>query len=73
MTQEMFSDNAGIVAGREKKLVDALKAMLGIYVKVKLVNPKAITRSEGKGLVILTWVRPQEHFSWLKIQISLVR
>lgn len=53
MTQEMFSDNAGIVAGREKKLVDALKAMLGIYVKVKLVNPKAITRSEGKAVRVI--------------------
>ena len=53
MTQEMFSDNAGIVAGREKSLVDALKAMLGIYVKVKLVNPKAITRSEGKAVRVV--------------------
>lgn len=53
MTQEMFSDNAGIVAQREKKLVDALKAMLGIYVKVKLVNPKTITRSEGKAVRVI--------------------
>lgn len=53
MTQEMFSDNAGIVAEREKKLVDALKAMLGIYVKVKLVNPKTITRSEGKAVRVI--------------------
>ena len=53
MTQEMFSDNAGVVAGREKSLVDALKAMLGIYVKVKLVNPKAITRSEGKAVRVV--------------------
>ena len=49
----MFSDNAGVVAGREKSLVDALKAMLGIYVKVKLVNPKAITRSEGKAVRVV--------------------
>lgn len=53
MTQEMFSDNAGIVAEREKKLVSALKAMLGIYVKVKLVNPKTITRSEGKAVRVI--------------------
>ena len=53
MTQEMFSDNAGIVSEREKKLVDALKAMLGIFVKVKLVNPKAITRSEGKAVRVI--------------------
>ena len=48
MTQEMFSDSISEVAGREKKLVSALKAMLGIYCKVRLVAPKSITRSEGK-------------------------
>ena len=48
MTNEMFSDNLGAVASRERELVDALKSMLGIYANVKLVNPKTITRSEGK-------------------------
>ena len=48
MTQEMFSDSISEVAGREKKLVGALKAMLGIYCKVRLVAPKSIVRSEGK-------------------------
>ena len=48
MTQEMFSDSISEVAGREKKLVAALKAMLGIYCKVRLVSPKSIVRSEGK-------------------------
>ena len=42
MTAEMFSDNVGEIARREKELVSALKAMLGIYATVKLVNPKAI-------------------------------
>ena len=32
----------------EKGLVDALKAMLGIYAQVHLVSPKSIARSEGK-------------------------
>jgi phenylacetate-CoA ligase len=44
----MFSDSLSEVAGREKQLVSALKAMLGIYCVVKLVAPKSITRSEGK-------------------------
>ena len=48
MTPEMFSDSLSEVAGREKQLVTALKAMLGIYCVVKLVAPKSITRSEGK-------------------------
>ena len=31
MTPEMFSDSLSAVAAKEKELVDALKAMLGIY------------------------------------------
>ena len=53
MTAEMFSDNVGEIARREKELVSALKAMLGIYAKVTLVNPKTITRSEGKAVRVI--------------------
>lgn len=53
MTPEMFSDSLKEVSAREKELVDGLKAMLGIYAKVKLVNPKAITRSEGKAVRVI--------------------
>lgn len=53
MTAEMFSDSLSVVSAKEKELVDALKAMLGIYAKVKLVNPKAITRSEGKAVRVI--------------------
>ena len=53
MTSEMFSDALSTMAKREKELVDALKAMLGIYAKVKLVAPKSITRSEGKAVRII--------------------
>lgn len=48
MTPEMFSDSLSQMAEREKELIGALKAMLGIYAKVKLVAPKTIARSEGK-------------------------
>ena len=48
MTPEMFSDSLTEVAGRERQLVSALKSMLGIYAKVRLVAPKSIVRSEGK-------------------------
>ena len=48
MTPEMFSDSLSEVSAREKELVNALKAMLGIYCAVKLVAPKTIERSEGK-------------------------
>ena len=53
MTPEMFSDSLSEVSAREKELIAALKAMLGIYAKVKLVNPKAITRSEGKAVRVI--------------------
>lgn len=53
MTPEMFSDSLKEVAAKEKELVDAMKAMLGIYAKVTLVNPKAITRSEGKAVRVI--------------------
>lgn len=53
MTPEMFSDSLNEVSAREKELVDGLKAMLGIYAKVKLVNPKTIARSEGKAVRII--------------------
>ncbi|WP_077533083.1 phenylacetate--CoA ligase family protein [Massiliimalia massiliensis] len=53
MTPEMFSDKLDEVSAREKELVDALKAMLGIYAKVQLVAPKHIARSEGKAVRII--------------------
>ncbi len=48
MTPEMFSDSLSAVSAKEKELIAALKAMLGIYCEVKLVAPKSIERSEGK-------------------------
>ena len=53
MTQEMFSDNLGQITEKEKKLVAALKTMLGIYAKVRLVAPKSIVRSEGKAVRVI--------------------
>ena len=53
MTADMFSDSMAKIAEKEKELVEAMKAMLGIYAKVKLVAPKSITRSEGKAVRII--------------------
>ena len=50
MNPEMFSDSLAKITQAEKELVAALKAMLGIAAKVKLVAPKSITRSEGKAV-----------------------
>jgi phenylacetate-CoA ligase len=40
-------------AARERELVAGLKAMLGIRVDVKVVEPKSITRSEGKAVRVI--------------------
>ena len=53
MNPEMFSDSLAKIASAEKKLVEALKSMLGIAAKVKLVAPKSITRSEGKAVRVI--------------------
>ena len=53
MNPEMFSDSLAKLAEAEKKLVEALKSMLGIAAKVKLVAPKSITRSEGKAVRVV--------------------
>ena len=53
MNPSMFSDSLAKITKAEKELVNALKAMLGIAAKVKLVAPKSITRSEGKAVRVI--------------------
>ena len=53
MTPEIFSDSLGKITEMEKSLVAELKAMLGIYAKVKLVAPKTIARCEGKAVRVI--------------------
>ena len=53
MTPENFSDNLGKITSMEKNLVAALKSMLGLSAKVRLVAPKSITRSEGKAVRVI--------------------
>ena len=53
MNASMFSDSLAKITSAEKELVSALKAMLGIAAKVKLVAPKSIERSEGKAVRVV--------------------
>ena len=53
MNAEMFSDSLAKITSAEKTLVNALKDMLGISAKVKLVAPKSIARSEGKAVRVI--------------------
>ena len=52
MTPEMKQEDVAIAA-REKKIVHGLKNMLGIKVDVSILEPKTITRSEGKAVRVV--------------------
>lgn len=53
LTPEMAENPAMTIEQREKKIVAGLKSMLGIKVDVKVVEPKTITRSEGKAVRVI--------------------
>jgi phenylacetate-CoA ligase len=53
MTADLFSDSLAKINEAEKALIGALKDMLGISPKVKLVAPKSIARSEGKAVRVI--------------------
>ena len=53
LTPEMAKDTTVTVTQRENSIVKGLKSMLGIKVDVKVVEPKAITRSEGKAVRVI--------------------
>ena len=48
MSEHLFHDDVMSIEKVEKTITDQLRSMLGIGPKVHLVNPKSITRSEGK-------------------------
>ena len=53
MNPEMFSDSLAKISQREKAVVEAMRSMLGISPKVKIVAPKSIARSEGKAVRVI--------------------
>ena len=53
LTPEMAADSSVTKEQREKKIVSGLKSMLGIMVDVSVVEPKIITRSEGKAVRVV--------------------
>ena len=46
--EEFFTDNMAHMVALQKKLEGALRSVIGLGFKVKLVEPKGIERSEGK-------------------------
>ena len=53
MTSDMFSDEVRFIERKEAELLTALRSMLGISPKVKLVAPRTIARSEGKAVRVI--------------------
>lgn len=48
MSDELLSDSVKSVEAVERKIISQLKSTLGLAARVHLVEPKSITRSEGK-------------------------
>lgn len=53
LSNEQSKDALFNIANAEKELANAMKTMLGINPKVHLVQPKTITRSEGKAVRVI--------------------
>ena len=50
---ERFADSLDAITKMERSLVEALRIMLGIAVKVRMVAPRSIVRSEGKAVRVI--------------------
>lgn len=53
LSNDMLSDTIKSVAELEKKIGAEIHSILGISAKIKLVEPKTITRSEGKAVRVI--------------------
>ena len=53
MTPELFGDTVTHISRIEEEVTNALKSVLGIFAKVSIVEPKSITRSEGKAVRVM--------------------
>ena len=53
MSEQLFADDLKSITMIEKEIAEKLRSTLGLGVKVHLVNPKSIARSEGKAKRVL--------------------
>jgi len=51
--EKFFSDDMSALDALTKKIEGVLRGALGLAVKVKLVEPKTIVRSEGKAVRVV--------------------
>ncbi|MGD9627459.1 MAG: phenylacetate--CoA ligase, partial [Methanobacteriales archaeon] len=50
---EIFSDDIGEMMELQKKIEDYIRDEIGLRVKVTLVEPKTLPRSEGKAVRVI--------------------
>jgi phenylacetate-CoA ligase len=53
VSEQMFSDEVRKLQAMENRIAKNIKELLGVSAKVKLVEPKGITRSEGKAVRVI--------------------
>jgi len=53
VNEKMFSDEIKVLEQTEKDIAHEIHSVLGVSVKVKLMEPKTIARSEGKAKRII--------------------
>ena len=53
LTDENFDDSVSALSRREKTITEAMRSLLGIGPKITLVNPRTLTRSEGKAVRVI--------------------
>ena len=59
VNEQTFSDEIKVLQSLTKKIQKDIKDLLGVTCKVRLVEPKSITRSEGKAKRVID-NRPKE-------------
>ncbi len=53
LTDDNFDDSVAALARKEKTITEAMRSLLGIGPKITLVNPRSLTRSEGKAVRVI--------------------
>ncbi len=53
ISERLFADEVRLLQDLERKIVHNIKEMLGVSARVKLVEPKAIARSQGKAVRVI--------------------
>ncbi len=53
LTDDNFDDSVAALARKERTITEAMRSLLGIGPKITLVNPRSLTRSEGKAVRVI--------------------